>query len=116
MYKILIDSTERFQKKVELILVENKKEKILDLEEGNIDIVSAIQTLLNKNDLKPEDIEEYVSHPGPGSFTGLKIGATIANVFNWALGKKEITELSYPDYGREPNITLKSDEKDPEKK
>ena len=55
--------------------------------------------------LKAKDITEYESNPGPGSFTGLKIGTTIANVFNWALGKKKINELALPEYGREPNIT-----------
>ena len=51
-------------------------------------------------------MEIYDVNKGPGSFTGIKIGVTIANVLNWALGKKKISELVVPDYGREPNITV----------
>ena len=57
--------------------------------------------------LKKEEITEVASNLGPGSFTGLKIGVTIANVFNWALGNKKIEEMDIPEYGRDPNITLK---------
>ena len=74
---------------------------------GDIDIVSAIKGLLEENNLPIENVDEFTSNLGPGSFTGLKIGATIANVLNWALGKKNIKELDIPEYGRDPNITLK---------
>jgi tRNA A37 threonylcarbamoyladenosine modification protein TsaB len=104
MYKILIDSTERYEKSVKL--VKNSGEIVLE-KKGSIDIVSVIAELLKEKELSPKDIEIFEVNLGPGSFTGLKIGTTVANVFNWALEIKSSVELSYPNYGREPNITLK---------
>ena len=50
------------------------------------------------------DIDVIKANPGPGSFTGLKIGVTVANILNWALGKKKFSEMMLPEYGSEPNI------------
>jgi hypothetical protein len=101
MYKILIDATDRYNKKVSL----DKDGVVMDAVVGDIDIVAMISYLLEKNVINLSDISEFISKSGEGSFTGLKIGATIANVLNWALGKKPLSELEYPDYGRAPNIT-----------
>ena len=107
MYKILIDSTKRREKAVILVKNTGKGEKIIAKKEGDIDIVSSIKYILEENNIKREEIKEIVPDLGPGSFTGLKIGVTIANVFNWALKNKKIDELDTPEYGRGPNITLK---------
>ena len=48
----------------------------------------AVDKLLRKTKRKLEDIEEISSHPGPGSFTGLRVGAAVAQTLNFALGKK----------------------------
>jgi tRNA A37 threonylcarbamoyladenosine modification protein TsaB len=106
MYKILIDSTDRYKKSVKLI--KNDTETIEE-EEGDLDIVSTIEKILLENKMHPKDIIFFDVNPGPGSFTGLKIGTTIANVLNWALGLKKSNELTYPNYGRETNITLQKD-------
>lgn len=47
-----------------------------------------IKELLDRNNLKPNDIEEIYVVEGPGSFTGLRVGITIAKVFAWGLNKK----------------------------
>lgn len=107
MYLIKIDSTKRYEKSVKLVSKEKDNETVVDSVEGDLDIVSTIKNLVEKNNLKITDIGEVISAPGPGSFTGLKIGSTIANVINWALGRKKVEELEFPDYGKEPNITLK---------
>lgn len=104
MYKILIDSTDRYKKSVKLIKYEDGQNEVISEKNGEIDIVQTIAQILTENNLKPSDIEDYTAKQGPGSFTGLKIGFTIANVLNWALKKKNIKNLDYPDYGREPNI------------
>jgi tRNA A37 threonylcarbamoyladenosine modification protein TsaB len=102
----LIDSTDRYKKSVKLI---RSSGEIMEEKSGDVDLVSALQELLKKHKLAVKDIEIFEVNPGPGSFTGLKIGATIANVLNWALGKKKSNQLTYPNYGREPNITPRKD-------
>ncbi len=101
MFKIFIDTTERENRQVILY----KDAEILDKVTGPIDIVTEIKKLLEKHNLTVKDISEFKANPGPGSFTGIKIGITISNVLNWALGKKTISELQQPEYGGEPNIT-----------
>ena len=107
MYKILIDSTKRREKAVVITKTSNGEEKTISKKEGDLDIVSTIRDSLEESGVKKEEITEVASNLGPGSFTGLKIGVTIANVFNWALGNKKIEEMDIPEYGRDPNITLK---------
>ncbi len=103
MYKIKLDTSTRFEKKVSLY----KDKELLDEVFGDIDIVAEIANLLKKHKIDVNDINLVEPNKGPGSFTGLKIGVTVANVINWANKKKKIAELDYPDYGAEPNITLK---------
>jgi len=103
--KIYIDSSNRDVRKVSLLEYGGDVEKEIDFIEGSIDIVGAIKDLLKRNELDLKDISEFEPMPGPGSFTGLKIGVTVANVFNWLLGKKNLNEMYYPEYGKEPNIS-----------
>ena len=104
MYKIYIDSSKRKEKLVQLLTDDKGKGTVVDFISGDIDIVSSIETILKKNDLTPSNISSYNSNPGPGSFTGLKSGATIANILNWAITGTELKDLTYPEYGSEPNI------------
>ncbi len=107
MYKIKIDASKRREKEVVLVELRDGVETVVADKSGDIDIVVAIKELLEENNTPIDNIDEFISNLGPGSFTGLKIGATIANVLNWALKRKNIKELSIPEYGRDPNITLK---------
>ena len=43
--------------------------------------------------LKPTDIDKIIVVNGPGSFTGIRIGITIAKVYAWGLNK-DITTIS----------------------
>jgi len=56
----------------------------------------AIEKLLKERKLKLQDLKEIESHPGPGSFTGLKISATTVNTLNFALRRKK--KLINPNY------------------
>jgi len=103
--KIYIDSSKRDVRKVSLLEYVGDSEKELDFIEGSIDIVGAVKDLLKRNNLDLKDISEFVPMPGPGSFTGLKVGVTIANMFNWLLGRKNLKNLNLPEYGGEPNIS-----------
>lgn len=107
MYKVYIDSSKRREKSISIVKIENGKEEKVDQIIGDIELVSSLQELLNKNNLEVSDIAEVIPFLGPGSFTGLKLGVTVANVINWVNGSREIKELQKPDYGAEPNIQPK---------
>ena len=88
-------------------------------------IHSQIINLLSRNKLKLSDLTGIVVYRGPGSFTGLRIGITVANTLAQALTipivgtlgdnwteegiEKLVNGLNenvvLPEYGAEPNIT-----------
>lgn len=109
MYKVLIDTTDRYKKAVKLIKITDGSETPVDETTDDIDVVSSIHKLLHRNNMSVSDVSEFISNRGPGSFTGIKVGVTVENVLNWALGKKDLSDLAQAQYGREPNITLKKD-------
>ena len=61
-----------------------------------------IENLLKKNKINIEEIDAIEVNEGPGSFTGLRVGAAIANAFSYLLkipvNKKKIGELTIPVY------------------
>ena len=52
-----------------------------------------IVSMFEKNNIKPTDINKIIVVNGPGSFTGIRIGITIAKVYAWSL-KIKITTIS----------------------
>lgn len=73
------------------VLKDNKVLKEIKLE-SNRDLSSStlieIEKILKEIELKPIDIDEIYCVDGPGSFTGLRIGVTIAKIYAWSLNKK----------------------------
>ncbi len=86
---------------------------------------SKIEKLLAENNLEFSDISAIVFFAGPGSFTGLRIGASVANTLAYSLKvpivgvtgedwqdkgmarikKGENDKIAKIHYGNEPNIT-----------
>jgi tRNA threonylcarbamoyladenosine biosynthesis protein TsaB len=84
-----------------------------------------IEELLKKNKLEYKDLEALAIFKGPGSFTGLRIGFSVANAFSYGLHIPVVTEpgdnwiedsikrllnnqndyVAMPEYGAEPHIT-----------
>jgi len=63
-----------------------------------------IVELIEKKRKKLEDIKEIEVNTGPGSFTGLRVGVSVANALGWALGipvngkdlkKGEVVDIKY---------------------
>lgn len=65
----------------------DEEEKVIDQETAREPLV-AIDKLLKRNKIKLEDLNKISSHPGPGSFTGLRIGSAVVQTLNFVLGKK----------------------------
>jgi tRNA threonylcarbamoyladenosine biosynthesis protein TsaB len=51
----------------------------------SIRVMPAIEHLLGDCDLKPVDLDKIVVAKGPGSYTGVRIGVTIAKTLAWTL-------------------------------
>lgn len=93
--------------------------------ELSLTILQKIEELLRRNDKTFQDLSGIVAYKGPGSFTGLRIGISVANAFAYGLaipivgsdeqswiqdglsrldaGQNE--KIALPVYNREPNIT-----------
>lgn len=52
-----------------------------------------ISNMFTNNNLKPNDIDKIIVVNGPGSFTGIRVGITIAKTYAWGL-KKDITTVT----------------------
>ncbi|WP_428910570.1 tRNA (adenosine(37)-N6)-threonylcarbamoyltransferase complex dimerization subunit type 1 TsaB [Niallia sp. Krafla_26] len=51
----------------------------------SVRVMPAIERLLSDCDMKPSDINKIVVAKGPGSYTGVRIGVTIAKTLAWTL-------------------------------
>ncbi len=63
-------------------------------------VLPAIEKLLKKNKLTLKDLTEIKVNTGPGSYTGIRVGLSVANALAYSLGilvngKKQETEGKY---------------------
>lgn len=49
-------------------------------------LLPMIQKILMENGIKPNQLTQIRVLTGPGSFTGVRIGVTVANILGWLLG------------------------------
>lgn len=47
-----------------------------------------IEKILNRNNISPSKLDEILVNTGPGSFTGTRVGVSIANALGFSLGVK----------------------------
>lgn len=75
------------------------------------DLLKFIHDKLVENGADWHDISEITFFAGPGSFTGLRIGATVINTLAQDLNvplynhRGEKVDIILPEYGRPANIT-----------
>lgn len=90
-------------RQVTVSLVEDGKvvEELTDYNDyGSQILLPQINRILDKNNIKFQDLEEVQVETGPGSYTGLKVGVAVANAIGFALkikvnGKDMETDLKY---------------------
>lgn len=88
-------------------------------------LLAKIDTMLTSHELDTSSLSGIVVYKGPGSFTGLRIGITVANTLSYGLdipvvadgseswirnGVKRLEQgenekIALPEYGGEANIT-----------
>ncbi len=95
MYRIYIDTTDRNTNIVRLLKDSQKLDEIT----GEVDVVSSIKKILTKNKIELSEVKSFEMNEGPGSFTGLKAGASVINALNYAVLGKEKEKIIIPKYG-----------------
>jgi tRNA threonylcarbamoyl adenosine modification protein YeaZ len=102
--QLYLDTTKPMQ--VIVRLGESVLEKNYDKPQEQ-NILSAIDEALKNNNLSLKDLEAIEVNPGPGSFTGTRVGVAIANSLAFALGIP-INNQNPPIkviYSEDPHIT-----------
>ncbi len=81
-----IDTTDREKVTVELKVGTKTKDQISSSQEkGSQVLLPMIVKILSKNNLKFSDLTSIEVNPGPGSFTGTRVGVSVANALGFAL-------------------------------
>ncbi len=80
--KLYIDTSDREEIVVGL---DDKKFETESRKDKSQKLLPFIDELLKKNEKKMEDITEIEINTGPGSYTGLRVGVSVANAIGWAL-------------------------------
>ena len=103
MNTIKIDTSDNLVTRVELEI--NKK--VYTLEEkrgkpGDQNILNLIEKILKEQGVTLKDINKIEVNSGPGSFTGLRVGVSIANALSFSclitINGKPLGELVQPNY------------------
>ena len=99
--KLYIDTSDR--EKI-AIGVDNKRFEAPAKEEKSQKLLPFIVEVLKKEGKDFKDISEIFVETGPGSFTGLRVGVSVANTLGWVLkvpvngknlNKGEIPQIKY---------------------
>lgn len=56
-----------------------------EVKESSSKIMAVVDEAFNKTNIKPTDIDKIFVVNGPGSFTGIRVGLTLAKVMAWSL-------------------------------
>ena len=104
--KLYIDSSDNLKT---IIKIDNKEYITEYSSPREQNVLGAIEDALKLESTAMTDIEIIEVFTGPGSFTGLRVGISIANALSFALqipinGQPAGTTIK-PYYGKEPNIS-----------
>ena len=105
---IYIDSTDNTKAVIRI----NDTEYVKDVDSPrNQDILGFLLHCLEAKNVKPSDIDALEVNPGPGSFTGTRVGVAIANALGYGLEIKVNGSFNpvEPIYFAPPSISQKQD-------
>lgn len=103
MILLKIDTSNNLNTHVEIVIngntfVRDEKRKT----PGDQNVLELIERLLSENKLHLQDIESVEINSGPGSFTGLRVGVSIANALsfgcNITVNNKPLGDIVIPEY------------------
>lgn len=84
--KIFIDTAERTKTVVQLVLEGEVFKKVREgNDRRNQAVLPMITELLKEHELSFQDLTAIEVNPGPGSFTGVRVGVSIANALSYIL-------------------------------
>ena len=99
--KLFIDTSDR--EKI-VVGVGDKRFETKAKEGASQRLLPFIDEVLKKEGISFKDIKEIEVDTGPGSFTGLRVGVSVANALGWGLGipvngknisKKDSVDINY---------------------
>ncbi|KUK83655.1 MAG: YdiC [Microgenomates bacterium 39_6] len=80
--RLFIDTSDN--KKI--ILALDKKRKTIEVEKKNKSLLKNINLFLKEEGVGLDSLGQIEINPGPGSFTGLRVGFSVANLLGWYFG------------------------------
>lgn len=97
---LLIDTSKANIVSVSLITAEKELKKESEQKFGSQVLLILIEEVLREEEIELKDLTEIKVATGPGSFTGLRVGAAVANALGFSLGipvngKKTEVDLEY---------------------
>lgn len=97
MMKLFLDTTSNTEIIVRLTINEKNFEEKVAIENNRTQLVlPTIQKILKYHGLKLQDIQKVDMNPGPGSFTGIRVGAAVANALIFGLHlPQDLVEVTY---------------------
>lgn len=86
MKTLYIDTTSNQEVIISLLLDKTKDtiRKPLERQKAQV-VLQIVESLLEKHGLTIHDLDSIEVNPGPGSFTGVRVGVAIANALSFAL-------------------------------
>src|SRR3989304_6769463 len=81
--KLYIDTSDR--EKI-IVGIDKKRFETIAYEEKSQKLLPFIVEVLKKEEKDIKDISEIEVNLGPGSFTGLRVGVSVAKALGWSLG------------------------------
>src|SRR3989344_695765 len=87
MITLYIDTSDSGKTTVALIIDGIRKEyvEVTNKETRSQNVLPLIEKALQSEKLTLKDLTDIKVHPGPGSFTGVRVGVAVANTLGWTL-------------------------------